>query len=124
MKYSGSNTTSYVYDSDANVYKQSVNNKEHVDYKTNEQYTVKNIITYQVKNTTIKGDTSGRQELDNIGSGEGYFITNGKAIPITWEKTSRSAQTIYKYKNGVEITVNDGNTWIHIVPTSGKISIS
>ena len=118
------NTTSYEYDSDANVYKQSVNNKEHVDYKTKEQYTVKNIITYQVKNSTISGGGKGRQEIDNIGSGKGYYITNGVAIPITWEKKSRSAQTIYKYNDGTEITVNDGNTWIHIVPTSGKVSIS
>ena len=124
IKYSGSSTTNYVYDSESKVYKQFVNNKEHTDYETKEQYTVKNIIAYEVGNTTIAGDNKGRQDLDNIGSGKGYFITEGKSIPITWEKTSRSAQTIYRYEDGTEITVNDGNTWIHIVPTSGSISIS
>ena len=124
IKYSGSSTTNYVYDSDAKVYKQFVNDKEHTDYETKKQYTVKNIIVYQVENTTIAGDNKGRQDLDNIGTGEGYFITEGKTIPITWEKDSRSSQTVYRYENGEEITVNDGNTWIHIVPKSGKISIS
>ena len=124
IKYSGSSTTNYVYDSESKVYKQYVNDKEHTDYATKEQYTVKNIIAYEVGNTTIAGDNKGRQDLDNIGSGEGYFITEGKVIPITWEKTSRSAQTIYRYENGEEITVNDGNTWILIVPISGSISIS
>lgn len=124
LKYSNSFVTNYVYDSNANVYKQSVNNKEHKDYKTGKQFTVKNIITYKVGNKTISGDAKGRQDLDNIGSGEGYFITNGVAVPITWEKTSRSAQTVYKYKDGTKITVNDGNTWIHIVPTGGNIGIS
>ena len=124
VKYSSSSTTNYVYDSEAKVYKQYVNDKEHTDYETKEQYTVKNIIIYQVGNTTIAGDDKGRQDLDNIGSGEGYFITEGKFIPITWEKDSRSSQTIYRYENGDEITVNDGNTWIHIVPKSGNISIS
>jgi hypothetical protein len=125
LKYSSSNTTSYVYDSDANVYKQYVNNKEHKDYVTGNQYTVKNIITYQVKNYTLTdSENKGRQGLENIGSGKGYYITNGEALPITWEKTSRSAQTVYRYLDGTEITVNDGNTWIHIVPTSGNISIS
>ena len=124
LKYSSSSTTNYVYDSEAKVYKQFVNNKEHTDYETKEQYTVKNIIAYLVGNTSIAGDNKGRQDLDNIGSGKGYFITEGKAVPITWEKTSRSSQTIYRYEDGTEITVNDGNTWIHLVPTSGNISIS
>lgn len=126
LRYSGYNTTSYVYDSAANVYKQSVNGKAHTDYVTNKQYTVKNIITYQVRNYDLAdSENKGRQGLENIGKGEGYFITAGVAIPITWEKNSREAQTIYRYKaTGEEITVNDGNTWIHIVPTSGTISIS
>lgn len=124
LKYSNSFTTNYVYDSNANVYKQYVNNKEHKDYKTGNQYTVKNIITYKVGNKTISGDNKGRQDLDNIGSGEGYFITGGVAVPITWEKKARSDQTIYKYKDGTEITVNDGNTWIHIIPNNGNIGIS
>lgn len=124
LKYSSSSTTNYVYDSEAKVYKQFVNDKEHTDYETKEQYMVKNIIAYQVGNTSIAGDNKGRQDLDNIGSGKGYFISEGKAVPITWEKTSRSSQTIYRYEDGTEITVNDGNTWIHIVPTSGNISIS
>ena len=124
IKYSGSSTTNYVYDSDAKVYKQFVNDKEHTDYETKEQYTVKNIIVYQIGNTTIAGDEKGRQDLDNIGSGDGYYITEGKVIPITWEKDSRSSQTVYRDESGEEITVNDGNTWIHIVPNSGNISIS
>ncbi len=124
LKYSNSFTTNYEYDSESKNYKQSVNNKAHTDYETKQKYTVKNIITYKIANKTISGDDKGRQDLNNIGKGEGYFITGGKAIPITWEKTSRSSQTIYKYKDGTEIKVNDGNTWIHIVPTSGDISIS
>lgn len=124
IKNSKGFTTNYVYDSSANVYKQYVNNKEHKDYATKEQYTVKNIIVYQVKYSNISGDNKGRQDIANIGKGDGYYITNGVAIPITWEKTSREAQTVYRYKDGTEITVNDGNTWIHIVPTTGDISIS
>lgn len=124
IKYSGSSTTNYVYDSETKVYKQFVNDKAHTDYETKEQYTVKNIIAYKVGNTTIAGDNKGRQDLDNIGTGEGYFITEGKVIPINWEKDSRSSQTVYRDESGNEITVNDGNTWIHIVPTSGSISIS
>lgn len=125
LRYSGSFVTNYVYDEASNSYKQSVNNTPHVDYQTKKQYTVKNILVYQVGNTSIAGDQKGRQDLDNLGSGEGYFITGGISYPITWEKENRASQTIYRYKEtGKEIIVNDGNTWIHIVPTSGSVSIN
>ena len=83
----------------------------------------KNIITYQVENYTISGDNKGRQTLENIGNGTGWYITEGYAVPITWEKSSRSSKTIYKYLDGTEIKVNDGNTYIEIQPSSKNITI-
>ena len=61
--------------------------------------------------------------LTGIGSGIGYYITDGYAIPITWSKSGRKEQTVYKKKNGEEIKVNDGNTYIQNAPSnSGTIS--
>lgn len=122
IKYSNYQTTSYVYDNVNGVYLRAMNGKNHVDYVTKKQYTVKNIITYQVNNSTFDG--YGRQDLDNIGNGSGYFITEGYAIPIKWEKTSRSSQTVYRFLDGQEINVNDGNTFIQIQPKNQTLNIS
>lgn len=122
IKYSSSVTSSYEYDAENKVYKRFVNNKKHTDYVTGEQYTFKNIIAYEVENYTI--DDYGRQSLTNIGSGNGYFITNGVIVPITWEKTSRESQTKYKHLNGEEIIVNDGNTFIQIIPKGKTVDFS
>lgn len=122
ISYSGVKSTTFKYDSENKVYKRYQNDIPHIDYVTKEQYTAKNIITYQVKNRSY--DSYGRQELDNIGSGNGYYISNGYAVPITWEKTSRSSQTIYRYLNGEEIKVNDGNTYIQIQPLNRKLTIN
>jgi len=116
IKYSNSVITNYIYNSEDKLYYRSVNDKAHKDYVTKNQYTTKNIIIAYASNSYISNDSKGRQELNNIGSGEGYYITNGVAVPITWEKSSRKAQTVYKYKNGDEIVVNDGNTYIQIAP--------
>ena len=121
--YSTHKDTSFEYDVENKVYKRSQNNNPQIDYITKEQYTVKNIITYKVNNYTITGDNKGRQTIENIGSGEGYYITNGYAVPITWQKSSRSSKTIYKYLDGTEIKVNDGNTHIEIQPTSEDLII-
>ncbi len=122
ISYSGSKSTTFKYDEENKVYKRFQNDIAHVDYVTKEQYTAKNIITYQVPNRSY--DSYGRQELDNIGKGNGYFITDGYAVPITWEKTNRSSQTTYKYLNGEEIIVNDGNTYIQIQPKNRDFKIN
>lgn len=125
LKYSNYHTTSYEYDEENKVYKRSMSGKANVDLVTGEQYTAKNIIIYKVKNYTLNdGENKGRQDLDNIGSGSGYLITGGYVVPITWEKTSHSEQTVYKYTNGQEIKVNDGNTFIQICPMDAEITIT
>lgn len=124
IKYSSNTNNNYVYDNDNKFYLRSVNNKSQDDYVTGKQLTVKNIIVYSIKYSGISGDDKGRQTIDNIGEGNGYYISNGYAVPITWSKKSRKSQTIYRYNNGQEITVNDGNTFIQIVPESGSINIT
>lgn len=124
IKYSSNTNNNYVYDNDNKFYLRSVNNKSQDDYVTGKQLTVKNIIVYSIKYSGISGDDKGRQTIDNIGEGNGYYISNGYAVPITWSKKTRKSQTIYRYNNGQEITVNDGNTFIQIVPESGSINIT
>lgn len=125
IRYSDYHTTSYEYDEENKVYKRSMSGRANVDLETGEQYTAKNIIIYKVRNYTLNdGEGKGRQELDNIGNGEGYFVTGGYVIPITWEKSSHNEQTVYKYENGEELKVNDGNTFIQICPTNAEIGIN
>lgn len=125
IDYSGVRSTTFEYDSVNKVYLRSQGTAngtyEHVDYVTKEQYTAKNIITYQVENYSV--DSYGRQALNTVGSGTGYYITEGYAIPITWSKTSRASQTKYYYLNGQEIDVNDGNTYIEIQPVGRTLTI-
>ena len=124
IKYSGYITNTYEYDSESGVYKRFVNGEEHTDYVTKEQYTFKNIITYQVDNYTLNdGENKGRQDIENIGEGTGYYISGGYAVPITWEKSSRTSQTKYYLENGEELVVNDGNTFIQIQPEGQTLTI-
>lgn len=123
IKYSNSVITSYEYDAVNKVYKRSVNGTVHKDYVTGKQYTAKNIITYQVTNSAISGDHKGRQNFNNLTTGNGYYISNGYSVPIKWSKSTRDGQTKYTYLDGTEINVNDGNTYIQIQPTGQSLSI-
>ena len=125
IRYSNYHTTSYEYDSENKVYKRTMSGVANTDLDTGIQYTTKNIITYKIEDVALADtENKGRRDIKNIGSGEGYFITNGYAVPITWEKSSRSGQTVYKYKDGTEIEVNDGNTFIQIQPTNQNLTIN
>ena len=121
LKYSNYTNSSYEYDADKKVYKRSMSGTAHVDAITGQQYTYKNIIVAPLKNYSY--DSYGRQKLDNIGSFDGYFITDGYSVPITFTKESRSSQTVYKYKDGSIIKFNDGNTFIQITPLGEEIRI-
>lgn len=124
--YSDYRTSNYTYDSENKVYLRSMNNTSNIDLVTGEQYKVKNIIIYGVtySNYCHHGYCA-YQKIDNVGSGEGYYVSNGYSIPITWTKNGKNDKTIYKVKaTGEELIVNDGNTYIQIYPTSGSLSIS
>jgi len=93
LSYSGEYKSYYEYDADKKLYLRFRNGKPHIERQTGEQLTTKNIIIQKVRNYDIKGDQYGRQNLDTVGSGEGYYITNGKCIEIKWSKASRTEKT-------------------------------
>lgn len=122
IKYSSYQTVSYEYNSEEQVYYRYMSGEKHADLVTGEQYKFKNIIAYDVTYNSYEG--SKLRDLDNVGSGEGVYITNGYSIPIKWTKDSREGKTKYTYLDGTEIDVSDGNTFIQIYPKDGNLTIN
>lgn len=124
IPYSSSYKVTYKYDDEKKVYVRGYNKTTQKDWQTKEMVTTKNIILTFAKNTTLDdGSGKGRQTLQNIGKLDGYYITNGRAIKIECYKSSRKEQTVYKDLEGNEINVNDGNTFIQIVPIDKNVTI-
>jgi len=124
LPYSNNYKVTYEYDSENKVYKRFVNGGAHMS-QTDEQLTAKNIIIYQIYNFNLPdNDNVGRQDLKNIGSGTGYYVTNGKMIEINWEKTSREGRTVYTTTDGEELLLNPGNTFVQIIPQASTITLS
>ena len=124
IKYNQINTSKYIYDSEKKEYNRLRKGKPHMERTTEGQLKAKNIIIQFNKNYTIEGDKEDRQEVKTTGNGNGWYITNGKAIEINWAKKSRSEPTIYTDGNGNPINLNLGQTWIQVVPTFGTVEIS
>ena len=121
INYSYYQNRSYTYDSENKYYLRSMNGKAHKDKSSEQQLHYKNVIIEYVKNNTI--DDEGRQSLETTGEGTGYYMTNGYITNIKWKKDNRTSKTIYKYMDGTEVKINDGNTFINIVPIENNIII-
>lgn len=118
----GSINTTYEYDKENKNYKRFVNGNANIDYYTKEQFTAKNIIVQKI-NTKMASDNY-YWDLETVGSGTGYYITEGYAVPITWSKENREAKTKYRYVDGTEIQLNDGNTYIQLQSNSQNLEIN
>lgn len=124
IPHSNLQTVRYEYDEENQIYKRFARNRAQTDWDTGNSVTTKNIIITFCDNYTLDdAENKGRQGLDNIGTFDGYYITNGKAIKIKCVKEARNLQTKYQDLEGNEIDVNDGNTWINICPKNAKVEI-
>lgn len=117
-------TVEYYYDEQNKVYERYARDKEQTDWTTGNTITTKNIIITFCDNYTLTdSENKGRQGLKNIGTFDGYYITNGKAIKIKCTKQARDEKTVYTDLQGNIIEVNDGNTFVHICPTDSNVLI-
>ena len=124
IPHSDLQTVRYEYDEENKVYVRYARGEEQTDWDTDEPVTTKNIIITFCNNYTLSDtENKGRQGLRNIGTFDGYYITNGRAIKIKCIKNARDEQTVYQDMNGNEINVNDGNTFINICPTDANVEI-
>ena len=123
IPYSDLHTVNYKYDSESKRYTRYARGEKQTDMETGEAITTKNIIVTFAKNTPLKdNENKDRQDLDDVGTNDGYYITNGKAIKIKCIKNSRTSQTIYRDLNGNEIQVNNGNTFFNICPIDSNVT--
>ncbi len=119
LSFSSYAEPSFSYDKEKKLYYRSQFGSEHVDANTKKQLAFKNIIIQLVEESDI--DKNGYQTIDfTKASGKGYYISDGKAIKITWEKNESGKAMRYLDKDGALLTINPGKTYIALYPTFRK----
>ena len=66
----------------------------------------------------IPGDEAGRLEVVTVGGGQGYYITNGERKVVNWSRDGKTSTMHIEYKNGDELILNSGKTFICVVDDS------
>lgn len=117
--FSSYTAPSFKYNESDGLYYHYQFGSEHKDANNNEQLKFKNIIIMFVREWNI--DSNGYQTMDiENSSGEGYYVTNNRAVSIKWEKNESSRKCTYYTEDGEELVLNTGKSYIAIVPSENK----
>ncbi len=119
---SGKNTAMY-YDAETGLYTLNQYGSTMTDSSDGSAVSVRNIVIIKTSVKTV--DSAGRLSITLTGSGEGYFVRDGKYVPITWSRDSASSQFVYTMEDGSEVSFGRGKTYIGIISkSSGKVNFS
>ena len=111
---------SYQYNKEKNVYLRFNADQPHKDRNTDQQIEVKNVVVQLVKEPVLSGG-QGRLDIQVEGEGKAWILRDGQIIAGTWKKASRTDRTLFYDKDGQEVELNRGNTWVHVLPETQEV---
>ena len=111
---------SYTYDSKHDVYKRNLAGSPHLDREKG-QITPKVVIAMLVKERNMNDGL--HQEITTSGTGTAYIFQGGTVTKVTWHKKNSAGQLSFTDKDGKEIALARGQTWITALPNQkGSVS--
>lgn len=115
--------TSFTYNEEDGLYYRYMYGKADVDAaNNNQQLAFKNLLV-QFTYHEVRDQKGYLAFQVHDTTRHGYYFTNGKAIPVTWEKTADYEPTKYYDAAGNEIEINTGKTMICIVKDGDTIDV-
>ena len=111
--FSGTNDDAlFEYDPLTGLYSKSQYGNPQIDETTGTQISFTNVFVLYA-NIQPHGDTTIDAYLED--GGEGWYVSDGRIIPITWSKSGVNDPIIVYNENGQELEVNRGRSYICIV---------
>lgn len=119
----------FVYDATRDGYLRYMDGKLHTDKETGEPIVAHNILIQRVEAELFVKDSPSDYSKDVfdvrvIGAGEGSFVAQGQQMAMRWQKDTDRAVTSYRDAAGAALPFEAGQTWIELVPISGKVSFT
>jgi|GEM_PF-3503433 len=121
VRFSREKSTSFTFNENNNLYTMSQYTGVFRDANNDAAVTFTNLIIIRIPISALidhRGDPS-RRDMSTVGSGTGYFVSNGRMIAINWSRPDKSSQFVFTQGNGSIIELGRGKTYIGIIPTDG-----
>lgn len=120
IKYSDEQTTYMRYNSQDNKYIRGNSSSNLLDAKTGEKEKFKNVL---VLFTDVHSLADGYHMKSELGSGEGYYFSEGSYKTIKWSKNGESKPLKFFETDGSDLKLNAGKSYICITDTDKKSSL-
>ncbi len=122
IKYNSDYQVNYEYSKDDKLYFRYVNQRPHMDNNDLIPINASSIIIQHVPVEKIEDDLEGRLDIKLVGEGIARIFQNGIQRVVRWEKQNINERTVFYLNNeNEEINFQDGNIWIHLVPSDIEI---
>ncbi|MGG3467697.1 DUF3048 domain-containing protein [Neobacillus pocheonensis] len=105
--------STYKFDSTLGKYERFSGGEQTVDLETDEPVLLDNIFIIEAVHQVI--DSSGRRDIDLKSGGKGYLLQKGKVNEVEWKNKNG---LIVPMKDGEEVRLVPGKTWVNVVPTN------
>jgi len=111
------NKSQLKYNEDKKEYEYYEYGKAHIDALDDEVTSFTNVILEAISFTQLDQNGYLTYNVTDSTTHEGYYLSRGIAVPITWSKATPEGITHYYYKStGQELELNTGKTYIAFVP--------
>jgi len=124
VEYTPDFKVNWTYDKVSNKYLRELAGEIDIDFNTQKQIAVKNLIIQKVPMVYSGNSEENAVFYDLVGSGDAIYIHDGIKEEVTWKKDSWTDRTIfYDGVSGKEIKFQIGNFWYEMVPLDnvGKV---
>lgn len=116
---SGLFSTSYDYDAAKNTYNRNQGGAAHVDREKGQ--ISPSVVVVLKTDVSLSGDGS-HMSIATSGGGEAYVFQNGTVTEGVWSKADAKGQLFIKNKEGRDITLVRGQTWIAVIGKDRSVS--
>ena len=117
-------TTGFSYNDETRLYDLRQYGNAYIDGGNRQQVSVTNVLILKMAIAGIPGDTEGRLNITTMGTGEGYYACGGEYVEIQWSRENESAQFRYTLKDGSELVLGQGKTFICLIRTTGTVDFA
>jgi hypothetical protein len=111
--------STYEFDPVTRLYAKSQNNAPHIDGATGRQINVANVVVQytNIVATEYEEDFLGNRSLaiDTVGEGDVVIFRDGLGLPGRWVREAISDRTRYLDRDGNQIALRPGHTWVHML---------
>jgi hypothetical protein len=101
----------YEYDKIKDRYIRYTNGEQTVEYEDGTPIVLDNILIIEAPHKVI--DHEGRRDIDLDAGGNAYLLQKGKGMEVDWVNRDGRIMIV---KNGMEVGLVPGKTWVNVIP--------